>query len=55
MPHLYSSYLDFSKSLNFALRQYIATSVGPGDTPNHIVVNLLILASIASTVVEQIS
>ena len=55
LPQLYSSKMDFSGSLRFALRQYIATSVRPGGTPNYLLVNLLILASIASTIVEQVS
>ena len=55
LPHLYYSTLDLSGSFSFAFRKYIATSVRPGGTPNHLLVNLLILASIASTVVERIS
>ena len=55
LPHLYSSTIDLSGSFSFAFQQYIATSLRAEGTPNHLLVNLLILASIASAVVEQIS
>ena len=52
LPHLYSSMTDLSWSFSFAFWQYIATSVRPGSTPKHLLVNLLISASIAPTVVS---
>ena len=54
LPHLYSSRMDFRGSLSFALRQCIAPSVRPRGAPK-LLVNLLISASIALTLVEQIS
>ena len=42
LPHLYSSKMGFSESLSFVLRQYIATSMRLGGTPNHLLVNFLI-------------
>ena len=55
LPHLYSYTIDLSGNFSFAFRLYITTSLRPGGTLNHLLVNLLILASIASTVLEQIS
>ena len=55
LPYLYYSKIDLCGSLRFAFRQYITTSEIIVDTPNHLLVNLLILASIASTDVEKIS
>ena len=55
LHYSYSSKMDLSGSFCFALWQHIATSVRPWGTSNHLLVNLLILASIASTVVEWIS
>ncbi|GFO46898.1 monocarboxylate transporter family [Plakobranchus ocellatus] len=47
-PRLYFSTIDFRKSLSFALRQYITTSVTQDGTPSHFLVNLFILASMDS-------
>ena len=38
--------MDFSGSLNFALRQYIATSVRPGGTPNIVLIIIFITTEI---------
>ena len=52
LPHLRSI---LNLSFIFDFRQCIATPVRPGYTPFHHLVNLLILAYVASTVVEHIS